>query len=106
MYIESLKIYDKDRIGIVGLNGAGKTTLIHNLCGIDNEYDGWVNRKGSYSYISQLDHESYDKISLEIANKFGSSEVWKEHLSGGEKTRYKIANCFTKASNIKKLKHR
>ncbi|MFL0246127.1 ribosomal protection-like ABC-F family protein [Candidatus Clostridium stratigraminis] len=98
--IESLKIYDEDRIGIVGLNGAGKTTLIHILCGIDNEYEGWVNRKGSYSYISQLDHENYDKISLEIANKFGSSEVWKEHLSGGEKTRYKIASCFTKESNI------
>lgn len=98
--IENLKIYDKDKIGIVGLNGAGKTTLIHILCGIDNEYDGWVDRKGSYSYISQLDHESNDKISLEIANKFGSSEVWKEHLSGGEKTRYKIAKCFTEESNI------
>ena len=28
-YIESLTVYDGERIGIIGQNGAGKSTLIH-----------------------------------------------------------------------------
>lgn len=98
--IESLKIYTTDRIGIVGLNGAGKTTLINILCGRDNADEGWVNRKGNYSFISQLDCEGYDNINLKIAGKFGLNEVWNEHLSGGEKTRFKIAKCFEEESSI------
>lgn len=98
--IESLKIYSTDRVGIVGLNGAGKTTLINILCGKDNVDEGWVNRKGSYSFISQLDHEGYENINLKIADKFGLSEAWNDYLSGGEKTRFKIAKCFEEESSI------
>lgn len=98
--IDNLKIYLKDRIGIVGLNGAGKTTLINILSGRDSADEGWVNRNGSSSLIEQLEYEGHDKINIKIANKFGSSEVWKEYLSGGEKTRFKIAKSFEEESNI------
>lgn len=98
--IEDLKIYSTDRIGLVGLNGAGKTTLVNILCGKDNADEGWINRNGSYGFISQLDNEDYNNISTKAADKFGSNDVWNEHLSGGEKTRFKIAKCFEEENSI------
>ncbi|MGV8981912.1 ribosomal protection-like ABC-F family protein [Clostridium sp.] len=98
--IENLKIYSEDRIGLVGLNGAGKTTLINILCGEAQPDEGWVRRYGSYSVVEQLTPKEYEDIDKRAANKFGVVNTWNTHLSGGEKTRFKMANCFDKSSNI------
>ncbi|MBU3144794.1 ribosomal protection-like ABC-F family protein [Clostridium sp. CF012] len=98
--IENLKIYSEDRIGLVGLNGEGKTTLINILCGEAQPDEGWVKRYGSYSVLDQLGSKEYDDIDKRAANKFGTVHNWSNHLSGGEKTRFKMAKCFDGASDI------
>jgi macrolide transport system ATP-binding/permease protein len=98
--IENLKIYSEDRIGLVGLNGAGKTTLINILCGEAEPDEGWIGRYGRYSVIEQLASKEYEDLDKKAANKFGAAHTWNNKLSGGEKTRFIIAKCFDKGSNI------
>ncbi len=98
--IENLKIYSEDRIGLVGLNGAGKTTLINILCGEVKPDEGFIRRYGSFSVVEQLGTTEYEDIDKRAANKFGAASTWNNHLSGGEKTRFKIAKCFDKDSNL------
>lgn len=98
--IKNLKIYSDDRIGLVGLNGAGKTTLMNILCGESKPDEGWVRRYGSYSMLDQLVTKEYEDIDKKAANKFEIVHTWNNHLSGGEKTRFKMAKCFNKDNDI------
>lgn len=93
--IDELELYSEDRVGIVGLNGAGKTTLINILAGKTSIDEGTVRLHGPYSYITQLEEveESYTKEQL--AGQFGVRYV-KPYMSGGEKTRLKIAQSFSR----------
>lgn len=98
--IKNLKIYSEDRVGLVGINGEGKTTLINILLGKDNQYEGSVKRYGDFSIIEQLDKEGYGSINSEAAKAFGASTTWNDYLSGGEKTRFKLAKCFCEHSDM------
>lgn len=51
--IDELKIFQGDRIGLVGENGSGKSTLIKILIGEEERDSGEVTICNSYSYISQ-----------------------------------------------------
>lgn len=90
--IDNLKVYSEDRIGIVGVNGVGKTTLVNMLSGKLEPDEGWVKLYGRYSYISQLGEPKNKKISSEMASKFSVANTWSENMSGGEKTRFKLAD--------------
>lgn len=92
--IENLKVYAEDRIGIVGVNGAGKTTLMNILSQRLSPDEGLVKLYGNYGFISQLEEPEYSRISAEMASRFNVSEVWYEHMSGGEKTRFKLAQSL------------
>ena len=92
--IDSLKIYSEDRIGIVGKNGAGKTTLINILSKRLETDEGWIKVYGSCCYISQLEPPNFKNINGEMASKFNIVSTWNEHMSGGEKTRFKIAGAL------------
>ncbi|SET82160.1 macrolide transport system ATP-binding/permease protein [Natronincola peptidivorans] len=89
--IDNLKIYSEDRIGIVGANGAGKTTLMNILCRRLEPDEGWVKLYGNYSYITQLEEPEAKSISDELASKLSIEAVWRENMSGGEETRFKLA---------------
>ena len=52
-FIDSLTVYDGERIGITGQNGAGKSTLIRILAGEDEPDEGTVRRFGETALIRQ-----------------------------------------------------
>jgi macrolide transport system ATP-binding/permease protein len=56
--------------------------------------EGWVKLNGRCSYVSQLEPPKNKRISLEMASKFGVASIWSETMSGGEKTRFKLAESF------------
>jgi macrolide transport system ATP-binding/permease protein len=96
--IDSLKIYSEDKIGIIGANGVGKTTLLNILSKRLEPDEGRVELFSSYSYISQLEDAVNKSIGGEIASKLGVSNTWNDSMSGGEKTRFKLAESLSKKS--------
>lgn len=96
--VENLKIYSEDRIGVVGVNGIGKTTLINILSKRLEPDEGWVKLYERYSYISQLEEPENRRISSEMASRFGIQSTWNENMSGGEKTRFKLADGLSNNS--------
>lgn len=98
--IESLKVYSQDRIGIVGINGVGKTTLINILCQRLQSDEGNVKLYGTYSYISQLEGPESTSIANEMASRFNVESIWNESMSGGEKTRFKLAHALSQNSML------
>lgn len=97
--IDELTFYSEDRVGIVGLNGAGKTTLINILTGNTTIDEGMVKLYGQYSYITQLDEVEELYTKEQIARQFGV-KTFEPYMSGGERTRLKIAQSLSHESSI------
>lgn len=98
--ISNLKVYSEDRIGIVGLNGMGKSTLLDVITNRIMPEEGSVKLYGSYSYITQLDYGVEGIIDEKFIKEFNLKEKKKEFMSGGEKNKFKIAQAFSKDTNI------
>ena len=56
----TLRVYARDRIGILGVNGAGKTTLLKVLAGQMGVIQGDLERAGSAGYFAQHQMETLD----------------------------------------------
>lgn len=97
--LDNLKIYSNDKIGIVGINGSGKTTLMEILNNKIESDEGWVKTYGKTGYISQLNSPELNEISMETASRFNVENLWDENMSGGEKTRFKLAQA-TEDNNL------
>jgi macrolide transport system ATP-binding/permease protein len=102
--IDNLKIYSHDKIGIVGINGCGKTTLLDILTGNLPTDKGFVTLYGSLSYIKQLGEETEaapgNLEDIKISKEFGIDSVNTVNMSGGERTRLKIAKSLGQHCNI------
>ena len=92
-FIDSLMVYDGERIGITGQNGAGKSTLIRILAGEDEPDEGTVRRFGETALIRQqgIPEEGGEGIYCSL---FRTQEN-RNGLSGGEQTRSRIAAAFS-----------
>ncbi|MDR7315543.1 ATPase subunit of ABC transporter with duplicated ATPase domains [Brevibacillus nitrificans] len=94
--IESLEVYDYDRIGLVGANGAGKSTLVKVLLGEVPISQGKIVREGNFTYIPQLDEMVVqDEVDYALLGRLGIDSGKGEHMSGGEETRLKVAQALS-----------
>jgi macrolide transport system ATP-binding/permease protein len=111
-----LSIYSGEKVAIAGTNGAGKTTLLDIIAGIKTPDEGFADIRGEVSYARQLDGGDKDSgrpderntrrggepdcISCKIAGEFGAPAGYETHLSGGEKTRRRIASALENPGGI------
>ena len=92
-FIDSMTVYDGERIGITGQNGAGKSTLIRILAGEDEPDEGTVRRFGETALIRQqgIPEEGGNGIYRSLFR----AQDNRNGLSGGEQTRSRIAAAFS-----------
>lgn len=90
------KVYSGDKIGIVGQNGSGKTTLLNILSGEAETDEGFVRRFCDITYIRQFSDEGIEANQKEISRMNLSQITDQAVCSGGELTRIKLANAFSK----------
>ncbi|NLW22547.1 MAG: ABC-F type ribosomal protection protein [Tissierellia bacterium] len=98
--IKDLKIYKDDKIGVVGLNGSGKTTLLNLISKEILPDEGYIRTFGNISYIKQLEHGNEEIAHGKYISELGLKGKNKAHMSGGELTRLKIAESFSKDSSL------
>ena len=91
--IDQLRIYDTDRIGLIGENGAGKTTLLRILAGEKQPDAGTVRRFVPAAVIHQ-EGKCRPGEEPELRARFRAQES-RESLSGGEMTRNRISEALS-----------
>jgi len=93
---DNLRIYQGNKIGIIGMNGSGKSTLLNILAGEDDDFSGNIRRYSGISFIHQLgsDEKSGEQRLLKMFS------VPDEIHSGGEEMRLKIANAFSENNPV------
>lgn len=100
--IKELKVYKGDKIGVVGANGVGKTTLLE-IINKNIDYDSgelFVDKNTSIKYIPQLGQPDKKRISGKYASIFQIESKWDTNMSGGEKTRFKLAEGFENSGSL------
>jgi len=98
--IDRFEVFDGDRIGLIGENGAGKTTFLKILSGETAPDSGAIKRFAQISAIRQIDESDASAVDdLRLSSEFAVQE-WREGLSGGEKTRRRIAGALTANSAV------
>lgn len=93
--IPQLAVHQFDRIGIVGKNGAGKSTLLKLLAGQIKPDKGRVTSFADFAYFDQLSAPEAGEIDYKLAGQLAIPDTEIEHLSGGERTRRKLAHIFS-----------
>ena len=96
--IDHLKIYDGERVGLIGENGAGKSTLLAILAGELEPDAGAVRRYGPAALIRQSGEARLDG-SQRLRSEFRAPEA-RDGLSGGEQTRRRIAGALSEGAAL------
>jgi ATPase subunit of ABC transporter with duplicated ATPase domains len=95
-YIDTLSVFDGERIGLVGQNGAGKSTLLRILAGEEEADEGTVRRFAETAMIRQQGIP--DGESEGVYRALFRAQENRDSLSGGEQTRNRIAAALRHSS--------
>ncbi|MFE2776193.1 ATP-binding cassette domain-containing protein, partial [Aerococcus urinaeequi] len=96
--IDELKVYENEKIGIVGGNGEGKSTLLNLISGKLKPDIGTVHRTIYFEYYEQIQEgmkPDYEKIDPEYLSRLDLPEHEVENYSGGQQTRLRLAEYFS-----------
>ena len=97
--VDSFEIYDGERIGLVGENGAGKSTFIKILSGQLEPDSGAVIRHAPMHIIAQQGDFTDNEFDPALRSEFSAQDS-RDGLSGGEKTRRRIAGALSGRGGI------
>lgn len=97
---EQLAVYQNDRIGVVGRNGQGKSTLLNVISGELEPNAGIINRQVKFNYYRQMEAvneaEQADNLDAEIMGRLKVPTNKVETLSGGEETKFRLAQTLSR----------
>ena len=100
-HIKKLEIYEGDRIGLVGLNGSGKTTLLRLLSGEILPDEGAIRVNCKPQYFTQQSNDIPHQVDSRELRLFGVQDLIDNNVvSGGEGTRLRLAELFSKDSPL------
>ena len=97
--IKNFEIYDGERVGLVGENGAGKSTFIKILSGQLEPDSGIITRHAPIHVIAQQGDFDEDEFDPALRSEFAAQDS-RTGLSGGEKTRRRIAGALSGRGGI------
>jgi macrolide transport system ATP-binding/permease protein len=97
--IDSFELYDGERVGLVGENGAGKSTFVKILSGELAPDEGIVTRLAPISTIAQMGASVSGDIDPAMMSEFSVQDE-RPGLSGGEKTRRRIAGALSGRGHV------
>lgn len=97
--IESFELYDGERVGLVGENGAGKSTFIKILAGEIEPDEGIISRLAPMAVIAQTGGFEGEDIAPSLVSEFAAPGE-RAGLSGGEKTRRRIAGALSSRGQV------
>lgn len=97
--IQELTVYENNRIGIIGDNGTGKSTLLKIIQGEIVPETGSIQREVSFSYFSQIPKGTKvidsERMDWELVSRFKVPKNEINTLSGGEETKYRLAQTLS-----------
>lgn len=95
---KELKVYEGEKIGIVGRNGSGKSTLLRLINGEISPDAGRIDTQVDFHYYSQIEgalKPDYTKIDAEYLSRLQVPDHDERYFSGGEQTRLRLAEFFS-----------
>jgi len=99
--INNLKVYQNDKIGIIGENVQGKSTLINIINKLIEPDKGEIQSMIDFQYFKQVENNQsvdFEKVDPEIVSRFKVPLHCDKFYSGGEETRSRLAEVFSNYS--------